>query len=93
MPRCVSSSVVWTGKPLPMPDYDELVNRARLTSSGEIDRSMIDFSWAATVLGRGHSSAEVMVELDRVSLKAKSLSGSARRDYVSRTVRAAVRSR
>lgn len=74
-----------------MPDYDEFLNQARLTSSGEIDRSAVDFSWAATALSRGHSVEDVMLELERVSLKVASLSKSARADYVRRTVRAAMR--
>lgn len=74
-----------------MPDNQEFVNRTRLISSGEINHSMIDYAWAATALNRGHSITDVMITLEVVSLKAASLSKSARADYVRRTVRAAMR--
>jgi len=89
MPPCVSTPE--RRSRLPMPDYQEFVNRARLSSTGKIDRSMIDYSWAATALSRGHSVEDVTLELDRVSLKTASLSGNARESYVRRTVGAAAK--
>jgi len=76
-----------------MPDYDEFVNKARSTAAGEVDRSAVDYAWAATALRRGHSADDVISELERVSLKAAGLSGRARNCYLRRTVRAARRVR
>ena len=73
-------------------DYDEFVRNARLTASGEVDRSAVDFAWAATALKRGHSIEVVMAELERVSLKAAGLRERSRRAYVRRTVSKARRS-
>ncbi|MGA9769477.1 MAG: hypothetical protein WBV94_10580 [Blastocatellia bacterium] len=70
----------------PLPDYQEFVSNARLTVAGEIDRSAVDFAWAATALKRGHPAETVFAELEHVSLKAARLSENARRAYVRRTV-------
>jgi hypothetical protein len=74
-----------------MPDYDEYVNRARSKAAGEVDRSAVDYAWAATAIKRGHPADEVIIELERVSLKAAGLSRKARRGYLRRTVGAAER--
>ena len=75
-----------------MPDYDEYVRNAWRTAAGEINRSAVDFAWAATALKRGHSVEVVMAELESVSLKAAGLSERTRGAYVRRTVEKASRS-
>ncbi|MEW6208732.1 MAG: DNA-primase RepB domain-containing protein [Acidobacteriota bacterium] len=93
MPPCVSSfsSSAHTQLLSPLPDYDEFVKRARLAATGEIDRSMVDFAWAATAIRRGFAKEVVASELERVSLKAAQLAKGTRARYVKRTVRAAAR--
>jgi hypothetical protein len=90
---CVSPPSVSSHTQLAMPDYDDFLSRARSTAAGEIDRSSVDFAWAATALKRGHSVDAVMSELERVSLKAAGLSNHARRMYLRRTLMAAGRER
>jgi len=91
-PPCVPpSSRARTDSQLPMPDYQDFICRAHTTAAGEIDRSAVDFAWAATAIRRGHSVDEVITELERVSLKAAGLSRKARRRYLRRTVSAAQR--
>jgi len=68
------------------------VSSARHTATGAIDRSAVDFAWAATALKRGISVEVVAAELGRVSLKAARLSGRARGAYIQRTVGKASRS-
>ena len=75
-----------------LPDYGEFVRNARLTATGEVDRSAVDYAWAATALKRGQSVEAVMMELERVSLKAAGLPARSRRAYVRRTVSKAQRS-
>ena len=74
-----------------LPDYGEFVRKARLNAAGKVDRSAVDFAWAATALKRGHSLDMVMGELARVSLKAAGLPARSRRAYVRRTVNKARR--
>jgi len=90
-PPCVPPPSSLPHTQLPLPDYDEYVSRARSTSAGEIDRSAVDFAWAATALKRGHPVEEVMMELERVSFKAVGLAKHARKRYLRQTVRAAAR--
>ncbi len=90
---CVSSSSfsTHTQPTMPLPDYDEFVRRARISATGEIDRSMVDFAWAATAIRRGFAKEVVASELERVSLKAAQLAKGTRARYVKRTVNAAAR--
>ena len=57
----------------------------------EGEESAANYTWAATALRRGHSREDVEQELERVSLKAASLSRGARKGYLIRTVKAASR--
>lgn len=68
------------------------MSNARRTAAGEIDRSAVDFAWAAMALKRGYCIKVVTAELERVSLKATKLSERARGAYVRRTVEKASRS-
>jgi hypothetical protein len=54
-PPCVSSSGARSALNDALPDYEEFVSRTRRTAVGEIDRSAVDFAWAATALKQGHS--------------------------------------